>query len=365
MASRPRRLTPDQRLGLVSLPAIVGAITMFRIATPTPSTQIAILAVGVSAFGLPHGALDMALGRKLMVRYPGLPWLPVFLGGYLALTAAVLAGWIVAPGTTLVAFLSLSVVHFGLGDADRNASGRGLEIIVRGSAPIVLAAVMNSGETGLIFDQITGANVWSGILHEVVPTIGSAWIVGLAVLIATRSTDSNFRRRDVAFLVCELGVIVTAFATLPVLPAFALYFCALHSARHFIDMAGPGATWTNIALAALPATAVTVGVSVLAFLSWRIPLGVDVAGLRVIFWGLSALTLPHMILTALLTRPLVARSASDREPQTGPADAGSRKLIAERPLPRARATAMSARPSASPSRSSGVSGVAPIEAPSR
>ncbi len=160
-------------------------------------------------------------------------------------------------------------------------------------------------------------------------------------------------------------MVAGSFAALPVLPAFALYFCALHSTRHLVDMAGSGTTRTSLALAALPATSVTVGVSLVAFLWCRVPLGVDVAGLRVVFWGLSALTLPHMILTALLTRPLVSRPSRDRESQPPVAEAGSRKLIAERPWPRARAIAMSARPSASPSRSSGVTGVAPIEAPIR
>ncbi len=57
------RLTSGQRLVLVSLPVIIGAMVGLRLSTPNPSTQVAILAIGVSAFGLPHGALDVALGR--------------------------------------------------------------------------------------------------------------------------------------------------------------------------------------------------------------------------------------------------------------------------------------------------------------
>ncbi len=358
----PGRLTADQRLALVSLPTILGATMLFRIAGPSPSVQVAILAAGVSMFGLPHGALDVALGHKLVGRYPGLPWLPVFLGGYLALAGAVIASWSLAPNATLVAFLVLSVLHFGLGDAARNVPGRALEIIVRGSGPIVLPTCLKPGETGLIFDQITGADVWPGIVREIAPILGSAWIVGVTALIVARYVAST-SRRDLAFLVAEIGVIVGAFALLPVLPAFALYFCALHSVRHLMDISAPGRTRARLALAALPATSVTVGVALGVFLWWRTPLGVDVAGLRVIFWGLSALTLPHMMLTALLTRPLIARSVTNGAQAA--TEAGSRKLMADRPLPRARVTAMSALPSASPSRSSGVTGVAPIEAPRR
>lgn len=363
-ASRPDKLTADQRLVLVSLPVIVGAMLLFRIAPPDPSTHIAVLAVSVSAFGLPHGALDVALGRDLLKRHPSLPWLSVFFGGYVALAACVLASWVALPNATLVAFLLLSILHFGLGDSAEGAPGRGLEIVVRGSAPIILPALVNPGETGLVFDQITGAEIWPGILREIGPAIGSAWIAGVVALVLMRLASSNSPRRDTVFLVGELGVIVAS-SILPVLPAFALYFCALHSVRHLFDVATPGIRRTSLALAALPATAVTVGASLAAFLWWRIPLGIDVAGLRVIFWGLSALTLPHMMLTAMMTRPLVSRSSPDSASQPATAEDGSRKLIAERPRPRARVTATSARPSASPSRSSGVTGVAPIEAPSR
>ena len=93
---------------------------------------------------------------------------------------------------------------------------------------------------------------------------------------------------------------------LPPLAAFALYFCVIHSARHL------GYTWGRLRALAYPPsilillavsfTLVTWGVGIVIF--WLMPTTeiIDGAILQIIFIGLAALTVPHMLLVDGLFR---------------------------------------------------------------
>ena len=103
--------------------------------------------------------------------------------------------------------------------------------------------------------------------------------------------------------VAERMAMAAAFAALPPLLAFALYFTAGHSVRHVLRLGawhdphrpGPALRW----LAATLVPAAAVSAAALAALSWAME-DAGVALLTPVFRTIAALTLPHMLVTSWL-----------------------------------------------------------------
>ena len=100
---------------------IAGMLTM------TSLDLVALAAVVL--IGLPHGALDGAIAMHLGYANKILNFIS-FIVLYVLMAGLVVALWIVMPAPCLLAFLMISMIHFGSGDA-RHGTGwmRGAEIL--------------------------------------------------------------------------------------------------------------------------------------------------------------------------------------------------------------------------------------------
>ena len=101
---------------------------------------------------MPHGALDVEIGRFLLRRTFGRWWFPVFAGPYLLLVGAVLLAWQWAPEATLAVFLAASVWHFGTEDM----GGIGVPALFRGGLPIAVPVLLHPGATACVFSAASG-----------------------------------------------------------------------------------------------------------------------------------------------------------------------------------------------------------------
>ena len=124
--------------------------------------------------------------------------------------------------------------------------------------------------------------------------VALAGAAGLAILAASIMTSA--RARGAAAL--EQAVVWTTAAVLPPLMYFAVYFCALHSIRHFTaTMRVVPNGRRALSVAVVLSVIVTLAALLATFQGMT---GTSVAttdqGIRVIFIGLAALTVPHMIL---------------------------------------------------------------------
>ena len=128
---------------------------------------------GVVLIGLPHGAFDGAIAACL-----GQANRPVvmirFIILYVALAGFVVGLWLVFPVASLIGFLGISIVHFGLGDA-RAGTGwfRYVQAVAHGG--VVVAGISQSHrlEVDVIFGYLIGgdaAPVWMAI------DVASGWI---------------------------------------------------------------------------------------------------------------------------------------------------------------------------------------------
>ena len=267
------------------------------------TVQLAVLALAVALFGLPHGALDLALVQGASRG----SWLALAaaIGVYLVVSAAVLAVWVTAPVVALLGFLAIAIIHFGLGDTeDLHGPQRAVEVIARGGFAGVAPLVFHPQTTRDLFALLVGPNsvaTLDAALALITTPVSYLWVACLAAAILWRLWQ---RAQGWLPAVAELLLTTAIFAVFHPLAAFLLYFCFVHSVRHIADLgaarfpdAAPRALrW--LLVESLPFTLATVVLGGLAWFVFGRAINFDEAMIRLVFWGLSALTLPHMILTA-------------------------------------------------------------------
>jgi beta-carotene 15,15'-dioxygenase len=211
--------------------------------------------------------------------------------------------WHHFPVYSLVFFLVVSAFHFGedlrLVSALHNTSRpqpiwRVFVSILHGGAIIVTPWLFHTADVTAIFAWLsrTAATDWQGEFY----------LRGLWVYLAL-----------IDFL--EWLAIVLLFIFAPPLVAFALFFSFLHALQHLVklsdflyrDRFSPRQAFLRTNLAALPLTIMTVIASIAVWWYWlsltpdQQAFGVNEAEQRtaeILFIGLAALTMPHMLLVA-------------------------------------------------------------------
>ena len=284
---------PSFETVLFSMAAVVVVLGIaLRIPAPPLPVQAAVLGVLVATLGLPHGALDPLIARRA-----GLWRTPLgFAGfnlGYLAIVVLVVGVWLLAPAASLVGFLLVSGIHFG---ADWN-SGRSVVLrSLTGVGLLTLPAFAHHEEVAGIYRTLAGTG--GGVVADVQAWLGPvaiiAMLIGVALALRRRPTDA-----------LEILLATTLVLVAPPLIFFALYFCALHSARHlrhgFAEERGSGRLAVLITVVYTVVPIAAVGILTAVFVGDFAPGGSLAGGwiIRLVFIGLAALTVPHMMVIAI------------------------------------------------------------------
>jgi len=272
-----------RRQGLAfSVAALLLTAASLLLPTPDPRLELLALAALIVVLGVPHGALDpIFAAAKYRLRDPG-RW-AVFALAYLAVAALVVAIWRISPTLFLAAFLVMSAVHFSGDPTDGTPWPTRL---LYGGAIIVLPALLHGADVARLFAALVPADAAAG-LAAVLHRIGWPWLIALLAA-------ASFRAVKEPVSAVEL-VSVTILATLmPPLPAFAVFFCGMHSARHILRTAQFAPGRRLFATAIIP----MLGVVALAAAGWWWLDGATLDGkiIQLVFVGLAALTVPHMAL---------------------------------------------------------------------
>ena len=247
--------------------------------------------LAVVFIGLPHGAMDGALAIHL-------GWMnrPIkaatFLLAYVGLAALVVGVWLVVPTVGFLMFLAISMFHFGRGDIVPRAKEHMLaEVLMRGGLVLAGISLFHHSEVNSIFEVLIGSD--TEIVWLFLQLVGVLTLVLIPYVILSKSQQE---RASASFEVIGL---LTLFAIAPPLLGFAIYFCGVHSVRHFKHMG----TMLKSTLQQFQVTRTTV---IFSLMTWAVGLlilanqsasvGLEPALLQVIFIGLAALTVPHMIL---------------------------------------------------------------------
>lgn len=247
--------------------------------------QLLVFAILLIATGLPHGAIDPALARRAGLWQR--PWgLLAFSLTYFGASVALVAIWFFQPEMLVIPLLALSAWHFS---ADWIAHFRKTVSFAISIAVITLPALFHADAVTAIFDQLTPRSSTT-----IVYSMGFIAIVSsLHVFVCCTA-----KPRPQAPAVLELLVLFGAALALPPIPYFTLYFCLLHSPLHLRDslsLLGVTETLTY----AVPFTLLSLGAGTLFLMNlpdaeWTAQIT------QVIFIGLFALTVPHMLLIQLI-----------------------------------------------------------------
>ena len=233
---------------------------------------------------MPHGALDtLVIKQWLKIRSP-MAWALVLIA-YLSVSAVVVLVWWIAPGLSLAIFLVLSMVHFS-GDLEIGASTAAK--ILYGGAIILCPFALHSTEVtelfALIADKPAADYIAVWLYWGIWPWIAAIALVGLFEF--NRNPAGSF----------ELHSITALLILTPPLVGFTLFFCGMHSARHMRRVreytnATSVTQLARYALGPMLATAILVAIAAV----WFERTSLDARLARLVFIGLSALTVPHMI----------------------------------------------------------------------
>jgi Brp/Blh family beta-carotene 15,15'-monooxygenase len=299
-------MTPSlRRQGWLFCAVALGTVaTIVAGARLDPRLELFAVAALVLLLGVPHGSLDVVFARRLLRSASAGEWVAFSLG-YVGLAALVVGLWLVAPTLFLCLFLALSALHFA-GDPTAGVGrfARGLY----GGAIIVLPALLHGAELehllGLVAGPASAAFVVPSLRALATPWLCAALLAG-ALEARTFPSDAM-----------ELIALAAVAVIVPPLPAFAIYFCAMHSPRHILrTIAGleRNAAREALATAVWPTGIVLATAVLVGLVADRIPLENRV--MQLVFVGLAALTLPHMALLERVRRTVRApecRPASGR-----------------------------------------------------
>ena len=289
--------------------------------------QLLAAALLLGVLGLPHGALDLRIGRQHLAPRLGRRWLPAFATLYLGLALLVVVAWWAAPAPALAAFLAVSAWHFGAGDraALPGSAHPAGEILLRGSLPVAAPILFHPRESAELLGLLLPETQAAALPQIVLGASSAAPLYALGLTAAALLTALRaLRERDSrpARVALEIVVLTALFAVAPPLLAFSLYFCAWHAPRHVLEVLSRGGRLhaSDLLAGARSAAGPTLAALAIAGLCLvALAPGLDprTALARVLFIGMAALTVPHMALAAwahVLDLPSALRHRFPRGP---------------------------------------------------
>ena len=251
----------------------------------------------VALIGLPHGAFDGAIARHLGYSRT-LGGLIKFITVYLGLAATVVAFWVWQPGVALALFLLISAVHFGYGDATAaGGMAQAVQIAAHGGVAVFGISLFHLQQVTPLYAALTNGDV---LLAVMMTEFFPLFIMPVAVVyLISAIRDAGLRPRLV-----ELALLCLLLSVVPPLVGFAMYFCVIHTGRHMRHI------WDRVSAHTAPRHIISQAVwFTLAswgggaiMLLWLDSGNISQDLLQVIFIGLAALTVPHMILVDGLFR---------------------------------------------------------------
>lgn len=278
------RVVRAQSLMFCGLSVVVSTASLL-LPPLTEGVELLLISGLILSLGVPHGALDTIFAHQVYRLRSSKAWLvaAIIYGG---LAASVIGAWLVSPTVFLIGFLLLSVAHFA-GDLEKGV--RTSTRVLYAGTVIVLPCLRFESDVARLFGFLAGATSGTS-LAAALSVLAWPWLAGAlgAAVLETR------RNRMVG---AELLAVVLLALCAPPLVAFTVYFCAMHSVRHVIrtyHYANQTSLGLLISAAAVPMLLVLIAAStVWVFLDHSAP---SRSVTQLLFVGLAALTVPHMVL---------------------------------------------------------------------
>lgn len=265
--------------------ALLVALGTLALGRLSPQLELIVVAVLILVLGVPHGALDTIFAKELYGIRTLSGWLQFSLL-YLLLAALVVGLWLWQPGLFLLGFLAISAAHFS-GDPLQGVPWPAR--LFYGGSVILLPTIGHAQEIGRLFGLLVG-DATATPLVPWLRLLAWPWLVGLALA-------SLWQTRHDFWTALEMAAAGILAIVAPPLVSFVVFFCGMHSTRHILrtmNFSGRS-SWRYVAGAALLPMAGVLAGSTLAWVFLR-DTALDARVVQVVFVGLAALTVPHMVL---------------------------------------------------------------------
>jgi len=255
--------------------------------------QIYLLFFLVSVIGLPHGFFDFSIGKIIFNKHIK-TWALYFIAIYLLIAILYFISWIIIPGISLILFLFLATYHFGFEDHNYlNKKGTvylNINIFVKGSIVVFTPILFHFNEVNHLFAILTGSS-FIGIEFNIIQKFFFI-ILSLFHILFEKNKNKLYK---IEGLLCFFN-----FVLLPPLLSFILYFCFMHSVRHFIESIyisnlRPKNFTTKSFLILIVACSFIFSLFSVTFISSTYAISLNDTIIKYIFIILACLTLPHMI----------------------------------------------------------------------
>ncbi|GGW51881.1 beta-carotene 15,15'-dioxygenase, Brp/Blh family [Alishewanella tabrizica] len=268
---------------------IVVSIAMLAGISITSSLALLSLGVAVTVMGLPHGALDFTIA-KMLGYCANKTKTSIFILTYSGIAAGAVLFWLWLPAYALTVFLLISAHHFS-SDWEQllpYSARFSLAVILLCAPSLLYAAILQHIFVMLMLSPAAALIVIKGMQTATLISIGI-----LVVNLALKLHDIKWQSVWESMEICVL--LVSSLLLTPLLH-FALYFCLLHSTKHFshttltLKLTLYRAVWLSLpfVIATLLAAALIAQIKTTPFITADI--------LQYVFIGLFGLTVSHMLL---------------------------------------------------------------------
>lgn len=258
-----------------------------------------ILILGVS-----HGALDHLRGKKIFKPVFQKSWFLLFYPGYISLSLVVILCWILFPAITLLLFLFIASYHFGEEDLRFFLNGNSFVFnmlsFLKGFLIITLSFHYSFDSTSMFFEYLL---VPQEFYKNIVQYKSLFFSINLILVVIGLIFLLKNQLDKLVLILLEILFIVLSFIYLPLILAFSLYFCFLHSSKHMIGLSkelDPKNIMNGLKLFSIKAIPLTLLTAIIAIVVvYYLDQNLSKNIVQTIFIGLASLTLPHILLEIL------------------------------------------------------------------
>ncbi len=282
----PIRIAPSALRYVTAIALALLAETATGLLSDTTTTSF--LMAAILLFGLPHGALDLAILRHRGLTRPS--WVAAAVLVYLAAAGLTALLWFAVPGAALASFFAVAALHFAEDWQDDLPPFMALAIAI---ALLTAPALLHGGALTLILASLTDPHT-AAVMTDAAKLIAPVALATAAAAVACLATTGRAER---AF---TTGASLAAMLLLPPLAGFALFFCAQHSPANYARVRtelGNDRT-SNAARETIALTLAALGIAAIVALLPKIDGNVVATG----FVTLSVLTMPHLLAGVIAAR---------------------------------------------------------------
>ncbi len=249
--------------------------------------------------GLPHGSFDGAVAS--LVGYRNKIQFLQFIFYYIILFLFVILFWFYFPIISLTIFVVMTIVHFGLCDWSNYKINKYKYVVTFTYGMTVIFGIIffNEDQSLLIFEYLTNDKIYNFQKFLFIPYFLTCIFIALFIYL-------SFYEKKLRIGIIEIFFLLSIFYFFDPLLSFAIYFCFFHTYKHLkhliknIYLKLPNKKFVIYTTIFFTIISWFGGMFILSFVIQNFSFYESI--LKVIFIGLAALTLPHMLLVDIIYR---------------------------------------------------------------